>query len=199
MRRAKSVILLGAAAAALLLAGAAIWTTAPQRNPPAGEGLVPVEFSGGHDTNPVDRGRPVRLIAAALNVSEEVFREAFSHVHPAPGGTHPLREQVRENKEALMAALGPHGVTNERLDEVSNYYRYSRERGEMWPTDEAIADAVLQNGRVISFQIRSGGFGYTSPPQIIVPGYPHTSAVAEISFSQNFDENGSVSGIALRE
>ena len=33
--------------------------------------------------------RPVVLIAAALGVSSDVFREAFSHVRPAPAGTRP--------------------------------------------------------------------------------------------------------------
>jgi hypothetical protein len=53
--------------------------------PPAGVTKVPVVFSGGHDTVVVDRGRPVVLIAAALGVPDEVFREAFSHVRPASG------------------------------------------------------------------------------------------------------------------
>src|SRR5206468_1655940 len=92
---------------------------------------VPVVFSGGHDTDPKDRGRPVVLIAGALGVAPEVFREAFSHVHPAgPGSGGPTDAEARANKAALMNALGKYGVTNERLDTVSNYYRYVRSRGE---------------------------------------------------------------------
>src|SRR5436190_8396245 len=88
---------------------------------------VPVTFSGGHDTDPQDRGRPVVLVAAALGVKPEVFREAFRGVTPARGGK-PTPEQARSNKEALLKVLKPYGITNERLDEVSDYYRYRPER-----------------------------------------------------------------------
>src|SRR4051794_23144238 len=80
-------------------------------------------FSGGHDTDPRDHGRPVVLIAAALGVKTEVFREAFSGVTPA-GDRRPTGDEARRNKAALMKVLQPLGITNERLDEVSNYYRY---------------------------------------------------------------------------
>src|SRR4051812_32613344 len=86
---------------------------------PAGETKVPVTFTGGHETDPKDRGRPVVLVAAALGVKPEVFREAFSGVTPAKGGK-PSKELAQSNKAALMKVLKPHGVTNERLDEVSN-------------------------------------------------------------------------------
>src|SRR5437016_5075268 len=80
---------------------------------------VPVVFNGGHDTDPRDHGRPVVLIAAALGVKPEVFREAFSHVHPAgPGSGGPTDAEARKNKAALMSALGKYGITNDRLDTV---------------------------------------------------------------------------------
>src|SRR5205823_915861 len=114
----------------------------------AGETRVAVRFTGGHETDPQDHGRPVALIAAALGVPAEVFRAAFRNVRPAPAGQEPEPGQVRQNKEALLRALGPYGVTNERLDTVSNYYRYNRSRGEMWPTAPATADATVRNGVV---------------------------------------------------
>src|SRR4051812_47520904 len=80
----------------------------------------PVTFTGGHDTDPRDGGRPVVLVAAGLGVPPEVFREAFRGVTPARNGR-PSAEEARRNKEALMKVLGPRGVTNDRLDEVSNY------------------------------------------------------------------------------
>jgi hypothetical protein len=43
----------------------------------AAEAKVPVTFSGGHETDPQDRGRPVVLVAGALGVKPEVFRKAF--------------------------------------------------------------------------------------------------------------------------
>ena len=53
---------------------------------PDGSKHVAVVFSGGHETDGRDGGRPVILIAAALKVKPEVFRAAFSGVHPARGG-----------------------------------------------------------------------------------------------------------------
>jgi len=158
---------------------------------------VPLVFSGGHETDPHDRGRPVALIAGALGVPAEVFREAFSHVHPAPAGTEPDPDQVRRNKEALMAALGPYGITNERLDAVSNRYRYNRSRGEMWPTQAATGYAVVENGAVVSCVVTAGGSGYSSPPAVAAPGFKEIGATAQLSWSKNFDENGAVSAITL--
>src|SRR5688572_10886822 len=122
----------------------------PATKPAADE--VAVEFVGGHETDRVDHGRPVVLIAAALKVKPEVFRKAFSAVKPAPGGQHPDPEQVRRNKDALMAALSPHGVTNERLDEVSNYYRYRPGR-ELWKHRVAKAFARVKDGAVVAIRV----------------------------------------------
>src|SRR3954468_3700422 len=99
----------------------------------AAETKVPVTFSGGHETDPRDHGRPVVLIAAALKVRPEVFRQAFSGVTPARG-RRPTGDEQRRNKDALLKVLAPYHVSNERLDEVSDYYRYRPEKGELWPT-----------------------------------------------------------------
>src|SRR5262245_39767650 len=111
---------------AMSLVGVAGLTTAD-----AAETKVPLEFSGGHGIGPNDYGRPVALIAAGLGVKPDVFRKAFSGVTPSRGGP-PSRELARRNKAALLRVLGPHGVTNERLDEVSDYYRFQPQRGELW-------------------------------------------------------------------
>src|SRR5258708_2366054 len=80
-------------------------------------------------------------------VAPEVFREAFSHVLPAgPDSGGPTEGEARANKAALMAVLGKYGITNERLDEVSNRYRYVKSHGQMWPTKAAVANALVQNG-----------------------------------------------------
>ena len=160
---------------------------------------VNVEFSGGYDTEGVDKGRPVVLIANALGVKPEVFREAFSHVHPAPAGTEPDPEQVRKNKTALMDALGKYGITNDQLDKVSNYYRYQRSKGEMWPTKPAVAYALVKDGKVIGYEVESGGAGYSSLPTINVPGSKDTKAKAELSFGKDLDHNGAVSSISILE
>src|SRR4051812_21510440 len=75
----------------------------------------PVVITGGHDIGPNDFGRPCTLIAAALGVKTDVFREAFSGVTPARGRG-PTGDEARRNKDALMKVLAPHDVTNDRLD-----------------------------------------------------------------------------------
>lgn len=158
---------------------------------------IPVVFSEGHETVGEDRGRPVVLVAGALGVAPEVFREAFSHVHPAGAGERPGDQQVRDNKAALMKALGKYGVTNDKLDAASNYYRYVRSRGEMWPTKPAVANAVVQNGVVTGIELVSGGSGYSSPPVVTVPGVEGVNVKVELTFSKKFDKNGSVSAITV--
>nr|MDQ2730055.1 hypothetical protein [Armatimonadota bacterium] len=156
---------------------------------------APVVFSGGHETDRRDGGRPVALIASALGAPPQVFREAFSHVRPAPAGTRPDPAQVRLNKQALLAALSRYGVTNERLDIVSNYYRYNRSRGEMWPTVPAVAYALVKDGTVVRFAVTKGGAGYSSPPTVTIPGVNNVVAKAQLLFSQSSNTNGSVAAI----
>jgi hypothetical protein len=158
---------------------------------------VPVVFSGGHETDPRDRGRPVVLIAGALGVPTDVFREAFTHVRPAPAGTEPDPRQVHDNKDALLSALDRYGVTNRRLDTVSDYYRYVRRRGELWPTKPAKAYAVVESGQVTKFVITSGGSGYSSPPTVTVPNVQGGEAKVKLSFGKLLEKNGSVAAITL--
>ncbi len=158
---------------------------------------VPVVFSGGHETDSRDGGRPVVLIAAALGVTPEVFREAFRHVRPASAGTEPDPRQVRDNKAALLSALGKYGVTNEKLDAASNYYRYVRSRGELWTTKPAVANALVQNGVVTGYQLISGGSGYTSLPTVTVPNVMGGPAEVKLGFGKRLETNGSVSALTI--
>src|ERR1019366_5026645 len=111
----------------------------------------------------------VVLIAAALEVTPEVFRDAFSQVRPARGGSEPEPAQVRQNKAVLMKALGKYGITNERLDTVSNYYRSPPGRNGLWTTTPAVANALIKGGEVVGYEIVSSGSGYSSPPTVSVP------------------------------
>ena len=161
---------------------------------------VPVVLSGGHETEGVDRGRPVVLIAAALNVKPEIFREAFSHVHPAPPGSGgPTDAEARQNKAALMDALGKYGVTDERLNAVSNFYRYPPGRGGLWKNTPATANALVKNGAVIGYEITNGGAGYTTPPVVSVPGINGPAPRVEIRFGKDMEHNGAVSAIQLSQ
>jgi hypothetical protein len=158
---------------------------------------VPVTISGGHDTDPRDRGRPVVLVAAGLNVPCDVFRKAFSKVKPAPAGQEPDPAQVRLNKQALLGDLAPYDVTNDRLDEVSNYYRYVRSRGERWRTTPATAYATVEDGVVKSITITNHGSGYSSVPTITVPGAQKQTFTAILLFSTDLSKNGSIQKISI--
>jgi hypothetical protein len=153
---------------------------------------VPVVFSGGHETDSRDNGRPVVLVAGALGVTPEVFRDAFSRVHPAPAGSRPAPGQERQNKAVLMAALGKYGITNDRLDQVSNYYRYVRSQGQMWPAKPAVANALVKNGVVVGYEIVSGGAGYSSVPTVTVPSIKGVTPTIKLGFNKDFAKNGAI-------
>lgn len=157
-----------------------------------------VTIRGGYETDARDRGRPVALIAAALGVEPQVFRDAFSGVTPARGGD-PTPAHARANKQVLMDALGPHGVTNDRLDEVSNYYRYQPQDGGLWQHTPAQASAVIEDGKVVAVEITNAGSGYTTPPQITIAGHGNVQIEATIEFSTDLKTNGRVTSLSIVE
>lgn len=152
------------------------------------------DFSGGHEIGPKDYGRPCVLIAAALGVKTEVFREAFSGVTPAKGRG-PSGDEARRNKDALLKVLGPHGITNERIDEVSNFYRYRPQNRELWKHKEAKAHAIVENGNVTQVVVTDPGFGYSSPPKVTVTGLPDAELSVSLLFDKDFQKNGSIKAI----
>jgi hypothetical protein len=171
---------------------------ADDQTAPLGPTKIDLVFRGGHETDPRDHGRPVVLVAAALNVPPDVFRDAFSHVHPAPPGEQPQPDQVRQNKHELLSRLAPYGVTNDRLDEVSTYYRYRRESGELWRHVDAAGYALVQGGKVVSVTITDPGAGYTTPPLVSLPGVALTVyPLARLTLSSDLAKNGSVAKIEL--
>lgn len=157
-----------------------------------------VTFVGGFETDPQDHGRPVILIGSALGVTEDVFRDAFSGVTPSRNGP-PSHSEARANKEVLMNALGKFGVTNERLDEVSNYYRYRPQSGELWKHTPAAATAIVEDGKVTGFNITNPGAGYTVAPMVQVAGFDDLKVDVTIGFSTDFAKNGSVASITVIE
>ena len=162
----------------------------------AAETKIPVTFSGGHETDLKDHGRPVVLVAAGLGVKPEVFRKAFSGVTPARGRG-PTGEEARRNKAALMKVLGPYKVTNERLDEVSNYYRYRPQEGELWPTKAATAYAVVEDGKIKKILITEPGAGYSSPPKVTVKGFEKVPLEAKVKFVTDLKKNGGIESIEV--
>ena len=158
---------------------------------------VPVTFTGGHDIGKDDHGRPCTLIAAALGVKAEQFREAFGGVTPAKGK--PSDDEARKNKEALMNVLKPLGVTNDRLDEVSNYYRFRPQNGELWKHSGAKAHAVVENGKVVKVVIDDAGAGYSTVPKVTVKGFEKTEFVVTLMLSKDLKKNGSIEAIELKK
>jgi hypothetical protein len=179
-----------------VLIGSLVLTLGARVPARADETKIPVTFSGGHDTDPKDHGRPVVLVAAALGVKTEVFREAFSGVTPARDGR-PSPEEARRNKDALLKVLKPYGVTNERLDEVSNYYRYQPQRGELWKTTAAKAYAVVEDGKIKSIVVTTAGSGYSTPPTATVKGMESVQLKVTLQFGKEFEKNGAISSIEV--
>jgi len=157
---------------------------------------IAIKITGGFETDRRDGGRPVVLIAAALGVPTDVFRRAFSGVTPARD-REPDPEQVRRNKDALLSVLAQYGITNGRLDTVSDFYRYNRRRGEMWRNTPASGYAFVSHGKVVGFKITNAGSGYSSIPTVSVPGFDDFSATVTVNYTKRFETNGSISLITL--
>lgn len=162
----------------------------------AEETKVPVTFSGGHELSKNDYGRPCTLMAAALGVKPDEFRKAFSGVRPAHGRG-PTGAEARRNKEALMKVLAPLGVTNERMDEVANYYRFRPQDGELWPTKPAKAHAVVEDGKIRKVVVTRPGSGYNSPPKVSVKGFEKVNLEAKIQYDKNLKKNGGIESIDI--
>ena len=162
------------------------------------ETRLPLVITGGHETDPRDGGRPVVLVAGGLGVPEEVFRDAFKGVHPAGPGRGPTPDEARANKKVLMDALRPYGITNDRLDEVSNRYRYVRSRGELWQHTEAEGYATVRDGRVTEITLTHVGNGYSSPPNITVKDHPEAKVAIKLSYGTDLDRNGSIASASLQ-
>lgn len=178
----------------LLAACGALLTATLTRTAQAEE--LPLVFSGGHDIGKNDYGRPVPLIAAALGVKPDEFRQAFSGVTPAKGGP-PSGAEARKNKEALLKVLAPLGVTNERLDEVSDYYRFRPQNGELWKNTAAKGHAVVESGKVTKVVITEAGSGYCTPPQVTIQGMEKVTLTAKLHLDKELKKNGSIAAVEV--
>ncbi len=113
-------------------------------------------------------------------------------MRPACGGSEPSASRVRANKTVLRAAPAAHGVTNERLDTVSDYYRYAPGRNSLWTNRPAVASALVKDGAIIGYKLLHDGSGYTTPPVARVTGFPHAHPTVSLVFGTNLAANGSI-------
>lgn len=153
-----------------------------------------VTLTGGFVTKSTDYGRPVALIAAALGVTEDAFRTAFSGVTPSTSGA-PDAALAQQNKAALLAVLEPLGITNDQLDTVSNYYRFKGTSGKIWTHTRATAVAVLTDGVITSITVTNAGSGYNSAPTITLSD--GRTATATLSYGTTLATNGSITAITI--
>ena len=160
----------------------------------AAETKLPVTFTGGHELSRNDYGRPIALMAAGLGVKTEEFRKAFSGVTPARGRG-PTGAEARRNKESLMKVLAPLKVTNERMDEVANYYRFRPQNGELWPVKPAEAYAVIEDGKIKKLVVTEPGSGYNSPPTATVKGFEKIRLEAKVKYDKDLKKNGGIAAV----
>ena len=160
------------------------------------DGEYEITFSGGFETVQEDGGRPVNLIGAALGVSSEVFRDAFSNVTPEDNG-HLNPETAQANKAILLGALESYGVTNDWLDTVTNYYRYRADYGQMWPTANASATAIVEDG-VMTVVITNAGSGYNTVPTLSIDGESDLDIDVTMSYGSDLATNGHISSIEIQ-
>jgi hypothetical protein len=168
----------------------------PEVSTAASSSEVSVTITGGYETVASDGGRPTILIASALGIPQTTFQLAFSGVTPAKGGQ-PTTSEELANKAALLRVLSPLGITNDRLDEVSDYYRYLESSGQVWTRVAAEATATVVNGTVTKITITKAGSGYSSVPVITVVGSTSKLSAA-ISYSTDFTTNGRISAINIQ-
>jgi hypothetical protein len=89
------------------------------------------------------------------------------------------------------------GVTDERLDEVSDYYRYKPGKGNLWKTTPAKAYAVLEDGKIKQIVVTDPGSGYSTAPKAAVQGMEKVGLKVTVQFNKDFKKNGSISSIEV--
>ena len=94
-----------------------------------------------------------------------------------------------------MNGLSKYGVTNDRLDEVSNYYRFRPQAGELWPTRPAKGYALIEDGKIKKLVIANPGAGYNTPPEVTLPDFPTLHVRATLSFNKDLKKNGGVATV----
>ena len=69
--------------------------------------------------------------------------------------------------------------------------------GGIWRNKPATAYALVKEGAIIGYEITSGGYGYTTPPAVSVPGMEGATAKVEIAYGKDFETNGAIAAITI--
>ena len=96
-----------------------------------------------------------------------------------------------------MKVLAPLKVTNERMDEVANYYRFRPQKGELWPTKPAEAYAVVDGGKIKKIVVTKPGSGYNTPPKATIEGFKIVRLEAKVKYDTNLKKNGGVESVEI--
>ena len=88
-------------------------------------------------------------------------------------------------------------MTNERLDEVSDYYRFRPDRGELWPTTAAKAHAIVEGGKIKQIVVTNPGSGYSSPPDVKVEGFEGMEFKLTLGFGKDLKKNGTIGSVEV--
>ena len=96
-----------------------------------------------------------------------------------------------------MKALKPHRVTIERLDEVSDYYRYKPQTGKLWKATPAEAYAIVEGGVIKKVVLTAAGSGYNSTPVATVEGVAKTELEVTLKFGKELETNGSIGSVEV--
>jgi hypothetical protein len=69
----------------------------------------------------------------------------------------------------------------------------------VWRSTPASAYVTIRKGVVMGFTITDGGSGYSSAPNVSVPGMPELKVIPTLSFGTDFARNGSIKELVIAE
>ena len=96
-----------------------------------------------------------------------------------------------------MKVLAPLKVTNDRMDEVANYYRFRPQKGELWPTKPAEAYAVIDSGKIKEIVVTEPGSGYNTPPKATIDGFKNIRLESKIKYDKDLKKNGGIESVEI--
>jgi len=163
--------------------------TTTTNNEDSSEGVM-VTVSGGHEIPDTDKGQPLELIGGLLGITGAQARDSFYYPFPKDGN-------LNDWNALFLEQLEYYGLRVDELDIA--LIRYLPTTEGVWNYTHADLRAIIENNVVVGFEIIDGGRGYTSQPTITVEGYDDVGVEMTISYTKDFETNGAITDIRLRE